>query len=129
MTPSPAATDPRPVYAGATAWVTDLLRGAAPESMADPTPCDDLDVAALGGHLLGTVHRAIAIAEGRDVLAVPAFGLPFDPDAYADATASATPVASISAAPSLICSGSLSTATSTLLMTSICGAANCSSAI
>ncbi|WP_299573597.1 TIGR03086 family metal-binding protein [uncultured Williamsia sp.] len=89
MTPSPAATDPRPVYAGATAWVNDLLRGAAPESMADPTPCDDLDVAALGGHLLGTAHRAIAIAEGRDVLAVPAFGLPFDPDAYADATASA----------------------------------------
>ncbi len=89
MTTSPAATDPRPVYAGATAWVADILRGVTPAQMTDPTPCDDLDAAALGGHLLGTAHRAIAIAEGRDVSAVPAFGLAFDPDAYVAATSSA----------------------------------------
>ncbi|MEH3155165.1 MAG: TIGR03086 family metal-binding protein [Gordonia paraffinivorans] len=86
---APLATDPRPVYADAVAWVADLLHHVDPSRHADPTPCDELDVAALGGHLLGTANRAIAIAEGRDVLAVPAFGLPFDPEAYAAATSTA----------------------------------------
>ncbi|WP_218828759.1 TIGR03086 family metal-binding protein [Rhodococcus sp. 06-235-1A] len=56
-------TDPRNVYAVAAAWVSGLLEAVRPEQLDLPTPCDELDVRHLAGHLVSTVGRLIAIAE------------------------------------------------------------------
>ncbi len=68
------ATDPRPAYAAATAWVHSLLGGVTQEQLALPTPCDDFDVRALAEHLIAVVMRAEALAtvatvEGQPVRA------------------------------------------------------------
>lgn len=75
--------DPRPVFAEATAWVAALLRATKTEQLADPTPCTDFDVAALGSHLIGTVRRAVAIGEGADPLSVDLSQTAFDAERYA----------------------------------------------
>ena len=75
---APAITDPRTVYAGATAWVTDLLRAVREDQLSLPTPCDEFDVRRLSQHLIGTVARAVAIAEIGDVESVSAFSAEFD---------------------------------------------------
>ncbi|MGV9709122.1 TIGR03086 family metal-binding protein [Gordonia sp. NPDC003424] len=63
-------TDPRPVYAAATRWVTDLLANVRDDQLDSLTPCDEFDVRALAGHLIGTAGRAVVLAEGGDILAV-----------------------------------------------------------
>lgn len=55
--------DPRPIYLGATAWVTNLLSAVREDQHELPTPCDEFDVRTLSSHLIGTVGRIIAIAE------------------------------------------------------------------
>ncbi|CAM5357817.1 hypothetical protein TPAU25S_02248 [Tsukamurella paurometabola] len=56
------ATDPRPAYAAATAWVHSLLAAVAPDQLDLPTPCEDFDVRALAEHLIAVVIRAEALA-------------------------------------------------------------------
>jgi uncharacterized protein (TIGR03086 family) len=53
------APDPRPLLTRALDQVGGLVAGTYPEALDRPTPCDDWDVRALLGHLVG-VHRRIA---------------------------------------------------------------------
>ena len=77
--------DPRPAFEAATTWVTGLLRAVTPEQLADPTPCTDFDVEALGGHLVATVRRTVALGEGSDIFAVAVVQPEHDAQAYAAA--------------------------------------------
>lgn len=72
MTESTAAriADPRPAYAAATAWMTELLANVTDEQSALPTPCAEFDVSGLVRHIVGTGRRAEAAGAGADVLAV-----------------------------------------------------------
>ncbi|MGV9671781.1 TIGR03086 family metal-binding protein [Gordonia sp. NPDC003504] len=81
--------DPRPVYAAATRWVTDLLGHVDDDQLDSPTPCDDFDVRALAGHLIGTARRAVALGNGDDVFAVPSIDDRHDAGTYADLTTGA----------------------------------------
>jgi uncharacterized protein (TIGR03086 family) len=53
------APDPRPLLTRALDQIGDLVAGTAPDALDRPTPCDDWDVRALLGHLVG-VHRRVA---------------------------------------------------------------------
>lgn len=64
-------TDPRPGYRAALDWVAGLAADVRPDQLALPTPCPEFDVRALLGHLITTVRRAVAIAEGTSPLDVP----------------------------------------------------------
>lgn len=75
---APAITDPRTVYRGATAWVAELFRGVRTDQLDLPTPCDEFDVRRLCQHLIGTVARAVAVAEAGDAEAVSAFSDRYD---------------------------------------------------
>lgn len=77
-----SAGDPRPIYAAATEWVSGLM-AAVPSSHLDaPTPCPDFDVIALSGHLRGTALRAVALADGTNVLTVSMTDRIHDADFY-----------------------------------------------
>ena len=71
MTTTQTLTDPRPFYREAVTWVAGLAAGVHTDQMADPTPCDEFDVRTLLAHLLTTVRRPRAFAEGADGLALP----------------------------------------------------------
>ncbi|MGV8872866.1 MAG: TIGR03086 family metal-binding protein [Rhodococcus sp. (in: high G+C Gram-positive bacteria)] len=60
-------TDPRPVYAAATAWASALMSSVTPVHLTERTPCPDFDVMTLSGHLSGTAQRVVALAEGTDI--------------------------------------------------------------
>ncbi|MCS3781109.1 TIGR03086 family metal-binding protein [Tsukamurella ocularis] len=75
------ATDPRPSYAAATAWVQSLLAAVTEEQLALPTPCDEFDVRALGEHLVAVIMRAEALATVATVE-----GQPFRADEHDAAT-------------------------------------------
>ncbi|OOL30148.1 hypothetical protein GQ85_21635 [Rhodococcus rhodochrous] len=74
------ASDPRPLYRDALAWVASLIDEVRPEQMTDPTPCPEYDVRALLGHLVATVDRGRVIGSDGDPLSVPEFltGVPDD---------------------------------------------------
>ncbi|NMM87586.1 TIGR03086 family protein [Rhodococcus sp. SRB_17] len=80
---APDQIDPRPIYRGATDWVTTLLRAVREDQHALPTPCDEFDVLALASHLVGTGGRIIAIAELGSPNSVPAISPDHDADTYA----------------------------------------------
>ena len=82
MTNSQTA-DPRPSYAAATAWVTELLNGVSEDQWSAPTPCDEFDVRTLAAHLIATANRAVALAEGADALALPRLADTYDAHSYA----------------------------------------------
>lgn len=65
------ATDPRPTYFRALAWVSALAARVPADRMADPTPCDDFDVRTLIAHLVTTVRRPAALAAGTDPMIHP----------------------------------------------------------
>ncbi len=66
MTMTQTLTDPRPFYREAVTWVAGLAAGVHADQMSDPTPCDEFDVRTLLAHLLTTVRRPRAFAEGAD---------------------------------------------------------------
>jgi uncharacterized protein (TIGR03086 family) len=63
--------DPRPSYRAALDWVSGLAGAVRPDQLDLPTPCTEYDVRALLGHLITTVRRAVAIAEGSSPFDVP----------------------------------------------------------
>ena len=78
--------DPRPYYTAATQWVGDLLAHVRDDQLDSPTPCDDFDVRMLARHLNGTAHRAVALAAGDDVFAIPSIDEHHDAATYTNAT-------------------------------------------
>ncbi|MGW0039491.1 TIGR03086 family metal-binding protein [Gordonia sp. NPDC003376] len=87
---APAApTDPRPAYAAATSWVTDLLSAVRSDQWDNRTPCTEFDVRTLASHLIGTARRAVALGSGADVFAVHPVADVFDAETYAATVAEA----------------------------------------
>lgn len=73
-TPTPTTTpDTRPLLTRALDQAGRLVAGTDPNTFADPTPCDDWDVATLTGHLLAVVRRIGAILDGADPATLPRF--------------------------------------------------------
>ncbi|MFF5474149.1 TIGR03086 family metal-binding protein [Streptomyces achromogenes] len=56
-------TDPRPLYARATAQAARLIRTVRPERLTAPTPCAEYDVRALLGHIVGGTRRIAVVGE------------------------------------------------------------------
>ncbi|WLP89413.1 TIGR03086 family metal-binding protein [Gordonia sp. NB41Y] len=92
-TPAPTAStapaDPRPAYAAATSWVTDLWSAVRSDQWDNRTPCTEFDVRTLASHLIGTARRAVALGSGADVFAVHPVADVFDVDTYAATVAEA----------------------------------------
>jgi len=82
-TTHPQLIDPRPIYLGATAWVTSLLSTVREDQRRLPTPCDEFDVRTLSSHLLGTVGRVIAIAKLGNAESVPPLAPEHDAETFA----------------------------------------------
>jgi uncharacterized protein (TIGR03086 family) len=64
-------SDPRPLFRRAHAWVHSLLDGVHPKQLEAPTPCPELDVRVLAGHLVATVRKLTAMGQGGDRFSVP----------------------------------------------------------
>ncbi|MGW1603706.1 TIGR03086 family metal-binding protein [Streptomyces eurythermus] len=56
-------TDPRPLYARATAQAARLVKAVPPERLTAPTPCAEYDVRALLGHIVGGTRRIALVGE------------------------------------------------------------------
>ena len=63
--------DPRQLFGRGLAVGTTTIAAAQADQMGLPTPCGELDVRALLGHLVGVVRRAAAIGRGEDAMSVP----------------------------------------------------------
>lgn len=75
--------DPRPIYFGATNWVTGLLGAVRDDQRTRPTPCDEFDVQTLASHLVATVARIVAIAELGSPDSVPPLAPEHDSGTFA----------------------------------------------
>lgn len=75
--------DPRPIYFGATTWVTGLLGAVRDDQRTRPTPCDEFDVRTLASHLVATVGRIVAIAELGSPDSVPPLAPEHDAGTFA----------------------------------------------
>lgn len=73
-TPTSPATkhlkDPRQILDQAIATAEVVVSGVRPAQLAYPTPCTDMDVRTLLGHLIGVLDRVAALGRGEDPLAV-----------------------------------------------------------
>lgn len=63
--------DLRPLLTRAQRWVTELIAGVSQDQLADPTPCEGLDVRALIGHLYAGARRVEVMAKGGDARTIP----------------------------------------------------------
>ena len=63
--------DPRTVYGRAHATSRTVLNGIGPDQFDLPTPCDEFDVRALAGHLLGVAQRVRNVGRGESPFSVP----------------------------------------------------------
>jgi len=63
-------TDPRPILDRAVATCRGVIAGIEPSQLTDPTPCSDMDVRGMLGHLVGVVDRIAALGNGEDPFAV-----------------------------------------------------------
>jgi uncharacterized protein (TIGR03086 family) len=64
-----AAADPRMTFAKAVALATAVIGRVSPAQLANPTPCEDFDVAALLGHMVTVLRRVAALGRGDDPFA------------------------------------------------------------
>jgi uncharacterized protein (TIGR03086 family) len=65
--------DPRPLFARAVSTATGVIAGVRPEQFDNPTPCPEMNVRVLVGHLVGVAGRVAAMGRGDNPMAVPAF--------------------------------------------------------
>lgn len=66
-------TDPRPMFAHATAQTADVIATVRPEQLSGPTPCAEYDVRTLLGHVVGASTRIAVCGEQGDGLHVRLF--------------------------------------------------------
>ncbi len=84
--------DPRPVLERAIATGGSVIARVRPDQLTAPTPCSEMDVATMLGHLVGVLDRIAALGRGDDPFAV--IEIPVADDGWSDAwTASAGRVA------------------------------------
>ena len=59
-------SDPRAVFAAAVRTAGELIATVQPHQTGLPTPCADIDVSGMFGHLLMVLERVTALGAGRD---------------------------------------------------------------
>ncbi len=62
---SPAGGDPRAGFAAAAGLARTVIAQIAADDLDRPTPCDEFDVDALAGHMIGAVRRIAAVGAGE----------------------------------------------------------------
>ncbi|MGW0158984.1 TIGR03086 family metal-binding protein [Mycobacterium sp. NPDC003323] len=65
-----SSQDPRVILDRAIATGGVVIAGVRAEQLTDPTPCADMDVRALLGHLISVLDRVAALGNGADPFAV-----------------------------------------------------------
>ena len=91
-TSATAHTDPRPILDRAIATGSSVIAGIRSDQLTAPTPCAELDVATMIGHLVAVLDRITALGQGNDPFAVIETGAPDDgwSDAWTAAAERAT---------------------------------------
>lgn len=79
QTPQTLPADPRPQFAAAYATAGKVIAGVRPAQMALPTPCDEMDVAQLLGHLRMVADRVARMGRNEEL-----FDHVTEPEAPAD---------------------------------------------
>jgi uncharacterized protein (TIGR03086 family) len=62
--------DPRPILDHAIATGGSVVAGIRPDQLTAPTPCSEMDVRTMAGHLVGILDRIAALGQGEDPFAV-----------------------------------------------------------
>lgn len=75
--------DPRPLLDRAIATGGAVVGRVRPDQFSDPTPCSEMDVRAMLGHLVGVLDRIAALGRGDDPFAV--IEAPAPDDGWSDA--------------------------------------------
>jgi uncharacterized protein (TIGR03086 family) len=70
--------DPRPILDRAIATAGAVIAGVGPDRLTAPTPCPEMDVRAMLGHLVGVLDRIAALGNGGDPLSVRETHAPAD---------------------------------------------------
>ncbi len=70
--------DPRPIFDRAIATGGSVIARVRPDQLAAPTPCSEMDVRAMLGHLVGVLDRIAALGQGEDPFAVTETPAPDD---------------------------------------------------
>lgn len=83
MTTSTSSTthhiiDPRPILDRAIATGGTVIAGIRPDQLTAPTPCPEMDVRAMLGHLVGVLDRIAALANDEDPFSVTETHAPDD---------------------------------------------------
>ena len=81
------STDPRPILDGALATAASVIAGVRPDQLTNPTPCSEMDVRTMLGHLVGVLDRVAALGNGEDPFSVIETHAP--DDGWSDAWAAA----------------------------------------
>lgn len=84
-------SDPREIYTRAITQTATLVAEVRPDQLGAPTPCDEYDVRALIGHIVGGMNRTARVGEGgaADEVSSRVEGVADDgwPAVYSDAAA------------------------------------------
>ncbi len=70
--------DPRPILDRAIATAGSVIAAVRPDQLSAPTPCSEMDVRTMFGHLLGVLDRIAALGRGEDPFAVAESPAPDD---------------------------------------------------
>jgi len=70
--------DPRPILDRAIATGGSVIAGVRPDQLTAPTPCPEMDVRAMLGHLVAVLDRIAALGQGQDPFAVTETHAPDD---------------------------------------------------
>ena len=69
--PSLTGTDPRPAFTSAVGLLLGTAAAVRPDQLGAPTPCTELDVQALLGHVLHVLRRIATAGRGADIDSTP----------------------------------------------------------
>ena len=75
---TPDRADPRPILDRAIATGGSVIAGVRPDQLTAPTPCPEMDVRAMLGHLIAVLDRIAALGRGEDPFAVTETNVPDD---------------------------------------------------
>lgn len=81
------STDPRPILDKAIATAGDVIAGVRPDQLSAPTPCPDMDVRTMIGHLVAVLDRIAALGNDEDPFSITETHAPDDGWAIAWAAA------------------------------------------